>query len=239
MHYVISDLHGCFSLFQKMLKKIDFSESDTLYFLGDAADRGPDGIAVMRDLIRRPNVVCLLGNHEDMFRKCARAYGKRLRWSDREAYQRSFRNWTIRNGGQITWDAWTQMPAGERQEILDWMEALPSWQELTINGVDFLLAHAGVGAWEPEKDLSHCELYDFIWERMDYDKVYYKDKLLVTGHTPTFFIDRSRSGQIIMQNNHIAIDCGAVYTGTLGCLCLETLECCYCSEDELEEHHKS
>lgn len=233
MHYVISDIHGCYDLFRRLLEKLSFSDRDLLYFLGDAADRGPEGIAVMQDLMRRGNAVCLLGNHEDMFRICARGYGKRLRWSEREAYRRSFRNWTLRNGGQITWDAWTSLPERERQELLDWMESLPSWQELTVNGVDFLLSHAGVGAWAPEKDLKSCELYDFIWERMDYDRVYYKDKLLVTGHTPTFFIDRSRAGQIIMQNNHIALDCGAVYTGTLGCLCLETLECCYCSRDEL------
>lgn len=233
MHYAISDIHGCLDKYLALLERISFSDVDTLFFLGDAADRGPAGIAVMQDLMRRGNAVCLLGNHEDMFRVSARGYGKRLRWSEREAYRRSFRNWTLRNGGQITWDAWTSLPERERQELLDWMESLPSWQELTVNGVDFLLSHAGVGAWAPEKDLKSCELYDFIWERMDYDRVYYKDKLLVTGHTPTFFIDRSRAGQIIMQNNHIALDCGAVYTGTLGCLCLETLECCYCSRDEL------
>ena len=67
MQYVMSDLHGCYDLFLRMLDRIRFSEKDVLYFLGDAADRGPDGIAVIRELMGRGNVLPLLGNHEDMF----------------------------------------------------------------------------------------------------------------------------------------------------------------------------
>ena len=73
-------------------------------------------------------------------------------------------------------------------------------------------------------------MHDFIWERMDYNRVYYQNKLLVTGHTPTFFIDPACAGRILQRNNHIVIDCGAVYQGTLGCICLETLETFYVSE---------
>lgn len=36
-------------------------------------------------------------------------------------------------------------------------------------------------------------------------------------------------GKIWMGNNHIAIDCGAVFLGTLGCLCLDTFEEFYVS----------
>ena len=93
----------------------------------------------------------------------------------------------------------------------------------------FLLAHAGVGAYEPEKPLEDCVLHDFIWERMNYRKTYYKNKLLVTGHTPTAFIDPGCAGQILRRNHHICVDCGAVYCGTLGCVCLETLEEFYVS----------
>ena len=81
-----------------------------------------------------------------------------------------------------------------------------------------------MGKYEPEKKPEDCVLHDFIWERMDYRRTYYRGKLLVTGHTPTGFIDPLCSGRILQRNNHVAIDCGAVYTGTLGCVCLETLE---------------
>ena len=40
----MSDIHGCFDKYQKMLRRIDFAPEDTLYVLGDVIDRGPDGI---------------------------------------------------------------------------------------------------------------------------------------------------------------------------------------------------
>jgi len=40
--YVLSDLHGHYNIFIKMLEKINFSDDDVLYILGDCCDRGPD-----------------------------------------------------------------------------------------------------------------------------------------------------------------------------------------------------
>ncbi len=229
MHYVISDIHGCYDLFLAMLEKLRFSETDTLFFLGDAADRGPQGIAVMEDLMDRPNVICLLGNHEDMFRRTARVLGQKLSHSEEQAWERTFLNWTQRNGGDVTWEEFLTLPAERQQRLRDWMEGLPWYYEIALNGRAFLLAHAGVGEYQPEKPLESCVLHDFIWERMNYRKTYYKNKLLVTGHTPTAFIDPGCTGQIIQRNHHICVDCGAVYCGRLGCVCLESLEEFYVS----------
>ena len=49
MHYVMSDLHGRYDLFLRMLEKISFSDCDTLYLLGDLIDRGPDGIKLIQE----------------------------------------------------------------------------------------------------------------------------------------------------------------------------------------------
>ena len=45
--YVISDIHGQYKAYKKMLREIDFKPEDTLYVLGDAIDRGPNGIKVL------------------------------------------------------------------------------------------------------------------------------------------------------------------------------------------------
>lgn len=65
--YVISDIHGCYEEYCELLKKISFSDQDELYVLGDAMDRGPEPIQVIRDLMRRPNVSYIMGNHDRMF----------------------------------------------------------------------------------------------------------------------------------------------------------------------------
>ena len=54
--------------------------------------------------------------------------------------------------------------------------------------------------------------------------MYFEDMLIVTGHTPTGFIDPEYTEQIWKGNNHIAIDCGAVFDNLLGCICLDTME---------------
>ncbi|WP_081846758.1 metallophosphoesterase [Butyrivibrio sp. AE3004] len=49
--YAISDLHGQYDLFQKLLDVIHFSDDDFMYVLGDAIDRGPDGIKILHTMI--------------------------------------------------------------------------------------------------------------------------------------------------------------------------------------------
>ena len=224
MYYAISDVHGCYDLFLRMLEKIGFSDDDTLYYLGDAVDRGPDGIPMLLDLMARKNVIALRGNHEDMMLGAAAGHGQRMSFPQRLAWRSNFINWTRYNGGDVTWEDFLALPEDRQQALVEFIRGLSLHEEITVGGRTFLLIHAGVGTYEQNKDLADCSLYDFIWERMDYDRVYYPDKYLVTGHTPTVLIDPACRGRIFRKNNHIVLDCGAVFAGTLGCICLDTLE---------------
>ncbi len=64
MIYVMSDLHGCYDKYIKMLHKINFSDSDTIYISGDVLDRGDDGIRILTDMMKRANVVARVGADE-------------------------------------------------------------------------------------------------------------------------------------------------------------------------------
>lgn len=64
--YVVSDLHGHYDLFLKLLKEIELTSDDVLYILGDVIDRGEDSIKLLRYIRNQPNITMLLGNHEDM-----------------------------------------------------------------------------------------------------------------------------------------------------------------------------
>ena len=39
MRYVVSDIHGNYDLFVKLLRKINFSKSDTMFVCGDVIDK--------------------------------------------------------------------------------------------------------------------------------------------------------------------------------------------------------
>lgn len=42
MIYAMSDIHGCYEAYCALLEKIQFSDEDTLYIVGDAIDRGEE-----------------------------------------------------------------------------------------------------------------------------------------------------------------------------------------------------
>ena len=232
MHYVIADVHGCYDLYLKMLEKIGFSDNDTLYFLGDAIDRGPDGIKVLLDMMERKNVVPFWGNHEDMFYRVVSSIGQELTLDERIDVEGTMIGWTEFNGGEPTWEAWCALSDDQQHALLAYLETFMLYEELEVNGRRFLLAHAGLGKYAEHKTPDDCTDEEMIWERMDYDKVYWPHVYLVTGHTPTGYIDPAYANRIIQKNNHIAIDCGAVFGGTLGCICLETLEEFYVSRTD-------
>ena len=67
---MISDIHGNYNAYMDMLKKIQFDDDDILYILGDILDRGPNPIQIILDVMKRPNVEVLAGNHCVMALEC-------------------------------------------------------------------------------------------------------------------------------------------------------------------------
>lgn len=65
----IGDIHGCSVALATLIEAIQPTPLDTLVFLGDYIDRGPDSLGVIDQIIRLSDqcqVVPLLGNHEEM-----------------------------------------------------------------------------------------------------------------------------------------------------------------------------
>ena len=62
--YVVADVHGIYPLWRQVIDSLD--ETDTLYLLGDAADRGPDGWKIIKEALTDPRVVYIRGNHDQM-----------------------------------------------------------------------------------------------------------------------------------------------------------------------------
>ena len=232
MHYAIADVHGRYDLYLKMLDRIGFGDGDILYFLGDAIDRGPDGIKILLDMMSRTNVVPFLGNHEDMMLRVIGSIGKMLTPMEKADVEGTMIGWSAFNGGDVTWEAYCALPEEQRQALLGYLKTFRLYEETEINGHRFLLVHAGLGKYAEGKTPADCTEEEMIWERMDYDRVYLPDVFLVTGHTPTGYIDPACRNRIVQKNNHIAIDCGAVFSGVLGCVCLETLSEYYVSEND-------
>lgn len=222
MTYVVSDIHGCYDKYKNILSKINFSGDDTLYILGDIVDRGHDGIKTLLDVAERGNVIFLKGNHDYLAYVLLMNLPDFLSEDASEELDDMYRLW-VAQGGQPTIEQFIQMSETERCIALYTLEKTKISEVINVGGKTFLLSHT-VPSFDKLDDYDNWTPDDYVYGRPDYDKMYFEDKYIVTGHTPTGFIDKNSLGKIWKGNNHIAIDCGAVFGNPLGCLCLDTME---------------
>ena len=73
--FVVSDIHGYYNLFEKLLNKIDLTKNDLLIILGDSCDRGENSIELYLKYIELQEqgyqVKHIWGNHEEMLYESA------------------------------------------------------------------------------------------------------------------------------------------------------------------------
>jgi len=230
MTYVTSDIHGCYKEFLRMLEKIAFTDGDTLFIIGDVVDRGKDGIKLLQDLMLRPNIYLLMGNHEYRMTALLRSLPPHasidtfMAFLDGKQLQ-DFALW-MSNGGRPTFEAYMALNEDAKSDILDFLEELPLYDELLANGKEYILVHSGLANFHKDKPLSEYRPDELLFERMPPDTQYYDDKTVLAGHTPTFSINKTRAGKIHHAANFINIDCGCFARedgGRLGCIRLEDM----------------
>lgn len=225
MIYACSDIHGHYDKYRAMLEKIHFKNTDTFYILGDVIDRGPDGIKILQDMIDRANVIPILGNHEFTAAMCLPWLMEEVTEQNLDALSEdqiaALSEW-IRNGGGPTLRALKLLNQREREEILEYLRDMDLYAEVRAGGKDFVLVHAGLDHFAPDKPLEEYGLTDFLFGQPRADVVYYPEKTVILGHTPTRLL--SGQDEILSLSTMIDVDCGCGFGGPLGCLCLETMQ---------------
>ena len=96
--YVLSDIHGNFEIFKRMLDKIQFNSHDQLYILGDICDRGPCSLDIYFYIQKFDNITLLKGNHEYMMQE---ALKEAIDHDDFDFPSCEFKLWS-QNGGEKT-----------------------------------------------------------------------------------------------------------------------------------------
>ena len=235
MIYVMSDIHGCYKEYLKALEMINFNDRDELYVLGDIVDRGEEPIKLLQDMMLRHNVFPIIGNHDYMAltvlkKLCVEITEENVETHLNEDDMLNYAHW-ISDGGKTTCEQFQKLDREEQLDIIDYLEEFTLYEEIHLNNKNYILVHAGLNPFDKDKELAEYSIDEVIFKSVDYDKKYFDDKYLITGHKPTISIDKNKKGQIIEKNNHIAIDCGCVFGLNLGVFCLNTHEKWYISKE--------
>lgn len=221
MVYVTSNLHGNYSGFIKLLKTIDFKDSDIMYILGDIVDIGDEGMELVGDLSVRYNVYPIVGDHDYTAVRMLSGFEKMLKSGETPSknFVVQMTEWAS-NGGQATLDSFRTLDAEMREGIIDYLSDMTLYEEVTVAGKDYLLVHAGIAGFEDGADLDELGPEAFFTESLDLTRKYFDDKTVVVGHEPTTE-ENGGNGKIFYGNGSIDIDCGEARGGRIGCLRLD------------------
>ena len=173
MIYCISDIHGEYDKFIKMLELISLTDDDKLYILGDVLDRGKHPIKTLLKIMELPNAELIIGNHELMmleivkkgFEKTVTADIADLDYDTTEMLM----NW-YQNGCAPTVNEFTALDKAMQNEVIEYIKGSLAYEKLEIGGQKFLLVHAGLRDFDPDMDISEYALYELVWERPDFNK---------------------------------------------------------------------
>jgi serine/threonine protein phosphatase 1 len=201
--FVVGDVHGCSVELGLLLDQLPLTRASTVVFVGDYLDRGDGSRQVVETILRlreRCAVVPLLGNHEAMFLDFYR--------DPRSLAGGMF----IYNGGSTTLASYAN-ELGEYdipEAHLEFIRQLP----LTYETRDHLFVHAGL----PERPLAELAPEEWrdemLWTRAMGDSTYRWEKVVVHGHCHV--------ASPVVADNHVNVDTGCVYGGSLSALELRT-----------------
>jgi serine/threonine protein phosphatase 1 len=200
--FAIGDIHGCARELGALLKKIDPGADDTVVFLGDYIDRGPDSrgvVDLILELKKKTKVVALKGNHESMF----------LDFIDYPEAPGA--GMFILNGGSSTLASYANVEGDYElpEAHIQFFRNL----KICFETKTHFFVHAGVpigplSDLDPEMPEVQAQL---MWMRQPFlTSTYQWEKIVVHGHTPIAKVED--------LPNRINLDTGCVYGNSLTAL---------------------
>lgn len=198
--WVIPDIHGCVNTLKQLIEtNVQPAKEDSIYFLGDYIDRGPDGKGVIDYIMSFQNegfdIQYLIGNHEYY---CINAHEQdKHRWLTKSSIQREWE----RYGAKMTLNSFgVKRPRDIDEKYIEWMSKGKYYIELD----DFILVHAGMNFDIPNP---FDDTMSMLWVRdFKVDPIRIGCKKIIHGHVPVeysliqLFIDSGGYDFIALDN---------------------------------------
>lgn len=229
--YAIGDIHGCLSLFDSLLARIDADSAArgaadvTLILLGDLVDRGPDSAGVVDRAIRLQesggDVRWLLGNHEEVFLKALSGDPQAMRYFVRIGGGPTIHSYGLK-GDEYLNMSFEELAGAFPRLVPDRHRSFLEAAEHQVQIGDYLFVHAGI---RPGVPIAEQRPTDLRWIRDDFlDDGSDHGCVVVHGHT---IFD-----EVQERHNRVGIDTGAYATGRLTAIGLEGTERWFLTAEE-------
>lgn len=195
----IGDIHGHRRALESLLDRVQPCREDTLVFLGDYIDRGPDSRGVLERIAKlqaAQRVIPLLGNHEAALLEARQRDSARQFWLSPAC------------GGQATLDSYGTAADLEAIPAAHWrfLERLPLVHETDTH----FFIHANYAAnWPLDQHDSRTALW---LDLSDLPGPHYSGKMAIVGHTPQL------DGALLDAGHLLCIDTGCGFGGWLTAL---------------------
>lgn len=221
-HWIIPDIHGYLETTRALVEyQIRPGADDTLYFLGDYIDRGPDSKGVLDYLMslnaRGIRSRFLIGNHEEFFVETWKADFEVKSFMGFRGRNPKVADW-YRYGGKETVKSFgVKKICDIDRKYIDWIEQLEYY--IVLDG--FVLVHAGLN-FLPDDVFSDRRA--MLWAK-EFDCIPAKigGRKVIHGHTPVsheFIFETVNGGRY----DFIDLDNGVYYKGQKGFGNLTALE---------------
>lgn len=213
--WVIPDIHGCARTLAAMVEqKIMPDATDTLIFIGDYIDRGPDSKGVIDYLMRLEQsgipTICLLGNHEEAI---LHAYQKEVKlhktFSLFPKKNKPLKFW-LGIGGESTLESFGVKKVRHIPEhYFEWIRNL----QLYYLSEKYVVVHAGLN-FEAEDPFLDTEAMTKVRDfKVDFDKSGYRK--IIHGHVQ-LSLDFIKSTIDDKATTFIGLDNGCVHRKRIG-----------------------
>lgn len=210
-HYAVTDIHGMYNLWAQIRDYCD--ETDTIYFLGDACDRGKDGLKIITELLQDPRVIYLKGNHEDIFS----FVGEELK---EDIYDNI--SWWYQNGGLATMEDFQCLDLASKEWYLKKLRELEE-TAIYVNkkGQNIFLSHAGTSIERTKRELQLMGRGNapYLWDREHFLHPWPQDEqydnwYVVHGHSPVIYVQHRKGMKL--TNEILEYDGGHKFDLDLG-----------------------
>ena len=190
----IGDIHGHAVALDRLLEAVAPSPLDTLVFLGDSINRGPDSLGVLDRIMavsRRCRVVALLGNHEAML-------------LERRTHGPTDYDWlSYETGGNVGSTVPQLHPDDLSHDHWAFIDGLHLYFETSTH----FFIHAN---YAPNWRLDDHDSNTALWLPLtDIPGPHYSGKVAVVGHTP------QPNGEVLTRPHLVCIDTGCGFGGPL------------------------